>query len=151
MCIDCITIIIAADTVVELNNRIMEKPSSKEDAKRMLKELSGTLHYAHTGVVIVEKVGSAEPEETCTFISSTKVKFAELSDLAMDAYVATGEPMDKSGAYGIQGAGRGLVEYVEGDFFNVAGFPCYDFSHHFSHRLEHLFPNELTNKKGRLE
>ena len=150
MIVDCVTLVIGADTVVDLDNRIMEKPSDGEDAKRMLQELSGKTHSVHTGVVIWEKHGNRPAHEACSFICTTKVKFADLSQEAIEAYVATGEPMDKAGAYGIQGAGRGLVEWIEGDFYNVVGFPCYESSRTLAHCLERLFPNELGSKRTKL-
>ena len=142
------TLVIGADTVVALNDRILEKPSDKEHARSMLRELSGNVHYVYTGVTIIEKT-KENTTESCSFISTTRVKFAVLSEEAIEAYVNTNEPMDKAGGYGIQGYGRGLVESVEGDFFNVVGFPCYDFAHHLSERLQDLFPT--ARKQGRFD
>jgi septum formation protein len=144
--IDCVRIIISADTIVDLDNVVLEKPQDEEHAKEMLRAMSGKMHQVHTGVVIMEqKKGSFEFEQGCTFITTTKVKFAPLSEQAMDAYVKTKEPFDKAGGYGIQGYGRALVQSVEGDFFNVAGFPCFDFASHFAERLTELFPEEAAS------
>ncbi len=109
--------VIGADTVVVLDGRIMGKPKDEQDAIRMLKQLSGRVHDVYTGVCIVI-AGNAH-----SFFECTRVRFCELCDDEIAAYVATGEPMDKAGAYGIQGKGCVLVEGIEGDYFNVVGFP----------------------------
>ena len=96
---------------------ILGKPKDEEDAKRMLRLLSGRVHTVDTGVSVSHN-GHIE-----TFTETTKVWFKELTDEEIDDYVATGEPMDKAGAYGIQGEGTLLVEKIEGDFFNVVGLP----------------------------
>ncbi|MDR0839059.1 MAG: Maf family protein [Oscillospiraceae bacterium] len=109
--------IIAADTVVVLDNTYFGKPTDSADAARMLRALSGKTHEVYTGV-IVQNAAAAEFAH-----ARTRVTFRELSDTAVAAYVATGEPMDKAGAYGIQGAGARLVARIDGDYYNVMGLP----------------------------
>lgn len=133
-----VLMVIGADTVVALEDRIMEKPATRDEAKEMLRELCGKTHFVYTGVTVWELSGTngAAPQETIHFITKTLVKFANFSNAVIDSYVETGESMDKAGGYGIQGYGRGLVEYVTGDYFNVVGFPCHDFCVRFAERLE---------------
>lgn len=110
--------VVAADTIVALDGELLGKPADEADARRMLHALSGKTHQVATGVCIVRD-GSAE-----SFVDITDVTFYELSHDEIDEYVATGEPMDKAGAYGIQGQhGRMLVEKIDGDFYNVVGLP----------------------------
>ena len=109
--------VIGADTVVVLDGKVLGKPKNEQDAVDMLKALSGNIHEVYTGVYLVN--GGKEKG----FYECTKVKFCTLSDEQISAYVATGEPMDKAGSYGIQGKGCMLVEGIEGDYFNVVGFP----------------------------
>lgn len=110
-------IVIGADTVVVLEGKVLGKPKDEADAAKMLKSLSGKAHEVFTGVSIIKS------EKSHCFFERTKVKFCELDDEQIRAYVASGEPMDKAGAYGIQGKGCVLVEGIEGDYFNVVGFP----------------------------
>lgn len=110
-------IVIGADTIVVLEGRIFGKPVDEENAARMLRELSGRTHQVITGVCIVRD-GASE-----TFAETTDVTFRQLDDDEIAAYVATGEPLDKAGAYGIQGLGGKLVERIEGDYDNVVGLP----------------------------
>ena len=111
--------VLGADTVVALNGEILGKPKDEEDAFRMLKALSGNTHEVYTGVCIVyTKKGKREMKN---FSVCTKVTFYPLSDKQIKAYIATGSPMDKAGAYGIQDGG--LVEKIEGSFSNVVGLP----------------------------
>lgn len=110
-------IVIAADTIVWCADRVFGKPKSEDEAKRMLKELSGKSHEVYTGITLIkgEKIVS---EAECT-----KVHFRQLEDEEIEAYVKSGEPMDKAGAYGIQGKASLFAECIEGDFFNVMGLP----------------------------
>ncbi len=119
------TLVIAADTVVELHGQILEKPVDDTDAKQMLTKLSAKEHQVHSSVLLYELPGT---KEIFAFTTTTKVQFAALTEAEIDAYVATGEPLGKAGAFGIQGVGRTLVESIQGDFFNVVGFPGRDFS-----------------------
>ncbi|MBQ8209403.1 MAG: septum formation inhibitor Maf [Clostridia bacterium] len=112
---DCM--IIAADTVVALGNTILGKPKNDDDAFSMLTSLSGNIHTVYTGVCIK----TADREEI--FHSATDVEFYELTDKEIRDYIATKEPCDKAGAYGIQGKGSLLVKGIHGDYFNVVGLP----------------------------
>lgn len=109
--------VIGADTIVAYGNRVLGKPENEEDARRMLHLLSGKVHSVITGVCI--------RYDQCvhTFHCETKVHFYTLSDDDIDAYIKTGEPMDKAGAYGIQGKGALFVERIEGSYTNVVGLP----------------------------
>lgn len=110
-------IVIGADTVVALDGKILGKPKNEENAREMLKFLSGRTHSVFTGVTL------ANNKKTATFAVETKVKFFELTNEEIDAYIKTKEPFDKAGAYGIQGYGSLLVEKIDGDYFNVVGLP----------------------------
>ena len=110
-------VIIAADTIVWAFGRILGKPSSAEDAESMLRELSGNTHEVYTGVTVIRG------ETTLTSHEVTKVTFRSISDGEIEAYINTGEPMDKAGAYGAQGIASLFVERIDGDFFNVMGLP----------------------------
>lgn len=109
--------VVGSDTVVALDGKIFGKPRSEKEAAEMLRSLSGRIHKVFTGVAIVcgEKVTS--------FFEETEVEFYPLTDQEILDYVATGEPMDKAGAYGIQGRGAVLVKRINGDYFNVMGLP----------------------------
>lgn len=114
-------VVIGADTVVSADNRILGKPQDEEDAAKMLKSLSGRCHSVFTGVTLcIRRNGE---EELLTFAEETKVYVDELTDRDIKAYIATGEPMDKAGAYGIQGKFAAYVEKIEGDYNNVVGLP----------------------------
>lgn len=110
---------IGADTVVVAGDEILGKPESADDARRMLRLLSGTVHEVHTGLAVIRRPGAMEAvvEEV------TRVTFAPLVDEEIDAYIATNEPFDKAGAYGIQGIGGRYVTRIEGCYFNVMGLP----------------------------
>ncbi|BAQ11580.1 Maf-like protein [Bacillus sp. OxB-1] len=110
-------IVIGADTIVSLDGRIYPKPDDAEEAKRFLEELSNNTHTVTTGVGIYVN------GEVVTFSVETKVTFRELDIALIDAYVASGDPMDKAGAYGIQTAGALFVDKIEGDYHAVVGLP----------------------------
>ena len=110
-------LVIAADTLVAVNNRVLGKPVSEEDAARMLAALSGRLHMVYTGVTV------SRGSKTVTAHEMTSVRFRTLTQADIIRYIATGEPMDKAGAYGIQGYGAMLVESISGDYYNVMGLP----------------------------
>ncbi|MGE5597932.1 MAG: Maf family protein [Bacteroidota bacterium] len=112
-------LVLGADTVVALSGAVLEKPSDPEDARRMLAALSGRWHEVHTGLALIR----ADIMEVRTAHERTRVKFRTLLPGEIDAYVRTGEPMDKAGAYGIQGLGAALVERVDGCYTNVVGLP----------------------------
>ncbi len=111
------SIVIGADTIVVAGNKILGKPRDKAHAKEMLTMLSGVEHEVITGVCIV--CG----ESINNFAQISKVKFFELTEEEIDAYIATNECDDKAGSYGIQGRGCTLVEKIEGDYFNIVGLP----------------------------
>ncbi|WP_397538321.1 Maf family protein [Rummeliibacillus pycnus] len=111
-------VIIGADTIVAKDNRLLHKPTSHEEAISHLRTLRGEAHDVLTGVAIIEENG----EET-TFVEKTKVIFKNVSDELLEAYVATGDPFDKAGGYGIQTDGVFLVDRIEGDYLNVVGLP----------------------------
>jgi septum formation protein len=112
-------IIIAADTIVAVGDAILGKPSDAADASRMLAELSGREHQVITGLAVVDAATGRSAVRT----SATRVCFRELTEQEISAYVATGEPLDKAGAYGIQERGALLVERIEGCYSNVVGLP----------------------------
>ena len=110
--------LIAADTVVALDGDILGKPHSPENAAEMLRRLSGREHSVFTGVTI------AVGKELISFAEETTVEFFPLTEQEIADYVASGEPMDKAGAYGIQGRGALLVKRISGDYYNVMGLPA---------------------------
>ena len=110
-------VVVAADTIVVCQGRVLGKPRSPEDAKAMLRLLSGRDHQVMTGMTVLR----GETALTCTEV--TDIHFRELSDREVEAYVATGEPMDKAGAYGIQGGAALFAEKMVGDYYNVMGLP----------------------------
>lgn len=110
-------VVIGADTIVWYGGRILGKPKNEQDAAQMLSMLSGNTHTVYTGVT-VRKGGTV-----LSAAEETKVRFRDLTPDEIDAYIKTGEPMDKAGAYGAQGYAALFVEGIEGDFFNVMGLP----------------------------
>lgn len=110
-------IVIGADTVVAIDGKILGKPRDDADAFATLKMLSGREHSVFTGVSVIKG------EKIETFSVQTKVKMFELTDEEIEEYIATAEPFDKAGSYGIQGKGSLLVEKIDGDYFNVVGLP----------------------------
>lgn len=110
-------LIVAADTVVALEGSVMGKPHSREEAIEMLTCLSGKTHEVYTGFTL------RQGERVVTQVECTAVTFRDLTGEEIEAYVNTGEPMDKAGAYGIQGLGSMLVSGIRGDYFNVMGLP----------------------------
>ncbi len=111
---DCV---IGADTVVDLDGAVLGKPHTPENAKAYLKRMQGRRHTVYTGVALV--TGVRKDVRCCT----TDVTFAAMSDDEIDWYVSTGEPLDKAGAYGVQGPGGVFVTHIEGNYFNVIGMP----------------------------
>lgn len=110
-------IVLGADTVVVLDHHVLEKPADPDDARRMLRMLSGRMHSVITGVCL--RSGS----RTIVDAESTGVRFVPLTDSEIDDYVASGEPMDKAGGYAIQGLASKFIDRVEGCYFNVVGLP----------------------------
>ena len=114
---DADDVVIAADTIVVLGNEILGKPRDEADAGRMLHLLSGREHQVMTGMTLLR----GDAVMTCTEI--TDIHFRELSDREIDAYIRTGEPMDKAGSYGIQGGAALFADRLAGDYYNVMGLP----------------------------
>lgn len=112
-------LIIGADTIVIKDDKILGKPKDETDAFNMLSDLSGKWHSVISGVTVLDNK-SAKSE---SFYVETKVKFSHLTEEEIKAYINTNEPMDKAGAYGIQGIGARFIERIEGDYFNVVGLP----------------------------
>ena len=110
-------VVLGCDTVVAIDGAIVGKPTDEADAQAMLRRLSGNTHTVYSGVCITDGTS------TEVFAVATDVTFYPLSDATIDAYVATKEPMDKAGAYGIQGFGGVLVKEIRGDYSNVVGLP----------------------------
>jgi len=114
-------LIISADTLVVLNGRIFGKPRNKKEAKDMLRALSGKAHTVITAYTILETATG----RTLSRMVESRVFFKKLSDGEIATYVKSGEPLDKAGAYGVQGLGAVIVKRIEGDFFNVIGLPLH--------------------------
>lgn len=110
-------VVIAADTIVVLENKVLGKPADKADAIRMLRSLSGRDHQVMTGVTVLRH------DKAITHTEITDVHFRPLTEGEILRYVETGEPMDKAGAYGIQGYAAPFVESIRGDYYNVMGLP----------------------------
>ncbi|MBO6794354.1 MAG: septum formation inhibitor Maf [Balneolaceae bacterium] len=118
------SLVIGSDTIVVLDGQILGKPENERNAIDMLNSLSGRQHSVFTGVALVTTNGQAEVVKSHTFVEETIVTFSELSIPEIESYVAGGSPMDKAGSYGIQDDwGSVFVEKIEGDFYNVVGFP----------------------------
>ena len=129
-------VILAADTTVEANGLILEKPLDDDDAYGMLRRLSGRTHQVHTGVTV--SVARDGARRSSTILVTTRVTFVALTDHTIDWYLATGEANDKAGAYGIQGAAAGFVERVDGSVTNVIGLPLAETLALLSDALAHL-------------
>jgi septum formation protein len=117
-------LVIGADTTVVLDGQVYNKPIDATDAARMLRTLSGRTHQVYTGVVVVPVEGGQVALEATAY-GVTDVTFKPLTDGFIADYVATGEPLDKAGAYGIQNHGLALIDHISGDYYNVVGFPLY--------------------------
>ncbi len=112
--------VLAADTTVSLDGKILGKPQDDDEAFQMLSSMSGRCHEVHTGIAV------ATHEGVQVAISTTQVEMAKLSDETILAYIATGEPRDKAGAYGIQGLAGALIKRIEGSYSGVMGLPIYE-------------------------
>lgn len=114
-------IVLGADTVVAFGGRILGKPKDEADAKQMLSMLSGNTHSVYTGVsIVVKQSGESRPY---SFYEETEVTMYPLTEEQIISYIRSGEPMDKAGAYGIQGKGAVFIEKIQGDYNNVVGLP----------------------------
>ncbi len=129
-------VVVSADTIVCIDGRILGKPHDEDEARKMLSRLSGRTHTVYTGVALVSNGWHR------VFSEATDVEFYPLSDAMIREYIATGEPFDKAGAYGIQGRGGLLVRGVSGDYFNVVGLPVARLLRELS-----AFENELPGKE----
>ncbi len=114
-------IIIGVDTVGAMEDHILEKPKDAEDAKRMLKMMQGTTHEVLTSICLINTATDKELSATET----THIEFLPMTDEQIDAYIKTGEPMDKAAAYGIQGIASIFIKKIDGDYFNVVGLPMF--------------------------
>ncbi len=110
--------VIGADTIVELDGKILGKPSSPEDAVRTLGRMQGRTHTVYTGIAVL-KAGYSDVR-----YDATRVRFRPMTEKEIHWYVATGEPLDKAGSYGVQGFGSVFVDYIEGNYFTVVGLPA---------------------------
>ena len=115
------SIIIGADNVVFLEGKILGKPKSINDARKMLQFLSGKIHLVYSGVTVI----NTSTGEEVTDYNFAEVKFKELEDEEIEWYLSTGEPMDKAGAYAIQGYGGLFIEWINGDYYSIVGFPLH--------------------------
>jgi len=114
-------IIIGADSIVVYENKVFGKPASAAEAKEMLQKLSGTIHSVITGFTIID----TKTNESVSRAIEAKIYFRKVTEGEIDAYIKTGEPMDKAGAYAVQGLGAIFVEKIEGDFTGVIGLPLF--------------------------
>lgn len=135
---------IGADTIVTFNNKILEKPPTRSEAKNMLQQLSGNSHQVLTGLSLVKSDTSNNITDTTTLVETTTVIFGNLNSKLINAYIATANPMDKAGAYGIQNPhGSLFVKAIRGDYYNVMGFPL----HSFYNAMTSFAPEFLTQQK----
>jgi len=114
--------IIAADTVVVYDGKIIGKPLDADDAVKTLSMLSGNFHEVYSGITVV-----FDHKTVCDY-DVTKVKFRDIAKKEIEEYVQTGDPLTKAGSYGAEGAGAAFMEHIEGDFFNIAGLPVFKFA-----------------------
>ena len=110
-------VVLGCDTVVDVNGEVFGKPHSLDDARRMLRALSGATHYVHTGVCV------SDGTRTESFVDTCKVTFFPLSEEEIERYAATEEPYDKAGAYAIQGRAAVWLDAIEGDYYTIMGLP----------------------------
>jgi septum formation protein len=122
------TLVIGADTIVVHNDEILGKPNDEYEAGLLLKRLSDDTHEVYSGVCLVLTNPHKSASKTTSFYERTEVTFANLSEQEIDDYIKTGSPMDKAGAYGIQDDwGSLFVKKIQGDYYNVVGFPLHKF------------------------
>lgn len=125
------SIVIGCDTVVELDGEIIQKPKDELDAFKILKKLSNKTHSVKTAICILDK------EHDIRFISNSLVKFKELTDIEIDEYIKTKEPLDKAGAYGIQGRAAQFIENINGDYYGIMGLPVCLLKKHITKIFSH--------------
>lgn len=127
------SVVIGADTLVILDGEILGKPKHAPEAGKMLQRMSGRTHIVVTGVCLLRTNRQSEITNTVQFHERTKVTFATLSPQEIESYVTSGNPMDKAGAYGIQDDwGAVFVSRIEGDYYNIVGFPLHKFYQHIT-------------------
>ena len=124
--------VLGSDTLVILDGEVMGKPATQQEARDMLNSLSGRVHYVYTGVAILSA------QRRCTFTTCTKVEFYPLTEEEIEDYICSGEPMDKAGAYGIQGRGSLLVKRIQGDYYTVVGLPIAEVVRHLREQKEDM-------------
>lgn len=112
-------LVLGADTVVAYEGNILGKPKDEQEAAKMLKSLAGKVHEVYTGVTLIDN----RTKESRTFYEKTRVQMYPIQEAEIQSYIATGEPMDKAGAYGIQGIGAKFIQKIDGDYCNVVGLP----------------------------
>lgn len=115
-------LVIGCDTIVSMDGNVYGKPADKDQAKKMLTHLRGTTHEVISGLSVIRTNGNGQTH-VCGTTETTRVSFVDFSDQFLEWYINTGEPMDKAGAYGIQGQGALLTKSIEGCYFNVMGLP----------------------------
>ena len=116
-------LVIGSDTIVKINNQVLGKPKTHEEAREMLHLLSGNTHEVITGVTILYQ------DQRETFSSTSSVTFSPLTDEEIDTYIATNEPLDKAGSYAIQGDGAKFIRSINGDFYTIVGLPIGELYH----------------------
>ena len=133
-------ITIGADTIVVHNEHILGKPETPQEAQKRLRSLSNSTHQVLTGVALVKTNRSSRKVAQQTFFKSTSVTFGQPDETEIDAYVASGQPMDKAGAYGIQDNwGAIFVKGIEGDYYNIVGLPIHTLYHQLKDFAPELF------------
>jgi len=133
---------IGSDTVVVYKDRILGKPENRDQASKMLNELSGKQHFVYTGVALIETDHQSSIVNSLNFSEATKVYFSKLTQSEIDAYIESGSPFDKAGSYGIQDDwGAVFVKRIEGDFYNVVGLPI----NRLYSELKTHFPKVIIN------
>lgn len=141
-------LIIGADTIVVFGDEILEKPADRNEAFEMLSRLSGQTHQVLTGVALCKVNASNNIADARTFVETTNVTFGNLNPEDIKAYVAGGSPMDKAGGYGIQDDyGAIFVKRIDGDFYNVVGFPLHAFYNMMNDFAPEYLPEATLNTK----
>lgn len=139
-------LVIGADTIVVFEDEILEKPADEHEAREMLQRLSGRIHHVLTGVALCNVDSSQNITNTTTFVERTKVVFGNLSSEDIETYVASGSPLDKAGGYGIQDDfGAIFVKRIEGDYYNVVGFPLHSFYNRMKSFAPEYYPQVKLN------
>jgi septum formation protein len=134
--------VVSADTIVCLDGKIYGKPSGRAEARTFLSELSGRTHSVFTAVSVLARFSDSEHE--FSFVEESKVTFSPISSALMESYLATGDSLDKAGAYGIQGASLAFISRVDGCYANVVGFPLSRFVAESEKFFKQRFPQEAS-------